>query len=83
MKKMLSVDTAQATFSANSNNSVFTFFFSHRDDTDFCDDVIAHVHIATTMKIRLIVQPYSGYNLIQQGMPRIQPNPRGNAQHTA
>jgi len=31
---------------------------------DFCDDVIAHVHIAhvhiaMTMKIRLIVQPYS------------------------
>jgi len=25
---------------------------------DFCDDVIAHVHIAMTMKIRLIVQPY-------------------------
>jgi len=24
---------------------------------DFCDDVIAHVHIAMTMKIRLIVQP--------------------------
>jgi len=26
---------------------------------EFCDDVIAHVHIAMTMKIRLIVQPYS------------------------
>jgi len=57
MKKTLSVDTAQATFSANSNNSVLKKKDLIAMIHDFCDDVIAHVHIAMTMKIRLIVQP--------------------------